>query len=177
MPSNSKSAIVDTSLLDGSRAGLIVAQPGWMLAGSAALSGTVFNAMWLAIVLSTTAPSNRKPALDALTVGGPVLIALCLWFALRAFARGPSVLTRAAVLATYALAVSFFIFCATVQIVVLEPRRATPASRSLSFDAVTIVVALLPALVLLFAATKLLREDLTHLARFGYRASDSDRRN
>jgi hypothetical protein len=168
-----RSAIVDTSLLDGSRAGLVAAQPAWMLCGSACISGSLIDALWLGINLSATPPFPFTMAVVTFTGGGPLLIAICLWIALRAFGRHPSAGSRVAILAVYALATAFFACCAVVQIVVLEPLRgALPASRALSFNAIAIGLAALPSIALAFASAGLLRADLAHLARYGYRVGD-----
>jgi hypothetical protein len=173
--STGKSAIVDTSLVDGSRVGLIVAQPGWMLCGSACISGSMINALWLGINLAATQRFAFTAAVATLMVGGPVLVALCLWSALRTFGRHPSTGSRASILAVYALAISFFACCALVQIVVLEPLRPSlPASQTASFNAIAIGLAVVPSLALAFAATGLLRADIAHLARYGYRIGDPE---
>ncbi len=168
-----RSAIVDTSLLDGSRAGLVAAQPGWMLCGSACISGSLINALWLGMNLSATPRFSFTIAVATLTGGGPLLVAISLWIALRAFGRHPSIGSRASILAVYALATAFFACCAVVQIVVLEPLRgALPASRATSFNAIAIGLAAVPSIALAFATSGLLRADVAHLARYGYRVGD-----
>jgi hypothetical protein len=169
----SKSAIVDTSLVDGSRAGLIAAQPVWMLCGSACISGSLIDALWLGINLSATPRFAFTFAVATLDVGGPLVVALCLWIALRAFSRRPSPASRASILAVYALAISFFACCAVVQIVVLEPLRpALSASQATSFNAIAIGLAVVPSLAIACAAIGLLRADIEHLSRYGYRVGD-----
>ncbi len=160
-------------MLDGTRVALIAAQPGWMRFGSAAISGAIVNALWLVIALLETKTFPHAPAVYALAFGGPALVAAYQWFALGAFARGPSAASRRAVLGGYALAASFFIACALVQIFVLERHARRPlGSWPTRLDTTTIVVSLIPSIALVFAAAGLLRTNVEQLARNGYRTGD-----
>jgi hypothetical protein len=94
-----RSAIVDTSLLDGSRAGLVASQPGWMPCGSACISGSVINALWLGInrrdasggravvqivvlePLRGALPASRATSFNAIAIGLAALPSIALAFA------------------------------------------------------------------------------------------------